>query len=235
MALPKINNAKYDTVIPSTGETVQFRPYLVKEEKILMLAMESNDQKQIMNATKDVIVSCVYDDIDVDNLAMFDIESLFLALRSKSVGGRIDLKVKCDECDHMNDVQIDFDEIDIPVVDKESKTIMITDDVGMTLRYPSYADVQKIKPGQEDSVETAFNMIMSCVETVFDNDGVYTAANEGPTAIKGFIESLSSAQFSKISAFFESMPAISHQLKFNCSSCGANNTKDLRGIQSFFT
>lgn len=235
MALPKINNAKYDTVIPSTGETVQFRPYLVKEEKILMLAMESNDQKQIMNATKDVIVSCVYDDIDVDNLAMFDIESLFLALRSKSVGERIDLKVKCDECDHMNDVQIDFDEIDIPVVDKESKTVMLTDDVGMTLRYPSYSDVSKIKPGKEDSVETAFNMIMSCVETVFDNDGVYTAANEGPTAIKGFIESLSSAQFSKISAFFESMPAISHQLEFNCSSCGENNTKDLRGIQSFFT
>ena len=93
MALPKLNNARYSTVIPSTGQEVEFRPYLVKEEKILMLAMESNDQKQIMNATKDVITSCVYDDIDVNNLAMFDIESLFLALRSKSVGERIDLKV----------------------------------------------------------------------------------------------------------------------------------------------
>ena len=98
MALPQVNNSRYEVVIPSTGQKVSYRPYLVKEEKVLMMAMESNDTKQIMNATIDIIKSCVYDDIDVDKLAMFDIETLFIALRAKSVGERIDLSVKCDEC-----------------------------------------------------------------------------------------------------------------------------------------
>ncbi len=235
MALPKINNMKYDTVVPSTGKTVQFRPYLVKEEKILMMAMESNDSKQIMQATKDVIKSCVYDDINVDELAMFDIESLFLALRAKSVGERIDLKVKCENCGHMNDVQIDFDDIDIPVIDDDKKMIMLTDDVGITLRYPSYADVSKIKPGSEDSVETAFDMIMACIETIFDADAVHNAKTEGKKAVREFIESLNSAQFAKISQFFENMPAISHKLEFKCANCDTGNVQNLRGIQSFFT
>lgn len=235
MALPKINNAKYTTVVPSTGQTIEFRPYLVKEEKILMMAMESNDQKQILGATKDVITSCVYDDINVDELAMFDIESLFLALRSKSVGERIDLKIKCEECNHMNDIQIDFDDVEIPSVDKEDKVIMLTDDIGITLRYPSYSDVSKIKPGSEDSVDTAFEMIMACIETIFDSEAVHNAKTEGKKAVKEFVESLNSQQFAKISEFFEKMPAVSYDLHFECSNCKTKNNKDLRGIQSFFT
>ena len=114
MALPELNTARYEMVIPSTGDTISFRPYLVKEEKILMMAMESNDNKVIMKATADVIKSCVNDELDIDELAMFDIETIFLELRSKSVGETVDLKIKCEdeECDVVNDIVINFDDIE---------------------------------------------------------------------------------------------------------------------------
>ena len=111
MALPQLNNARYEVVIPSTGQTVTYRPYLVKEEKVLMMAMESNDTKMIMNATSDVIKACVFEDLDLDALAMFDIETLFIALRSKSVGETVDLSIKCEHCDSRNDRTISFDAV----------------------------------------------------------------------------------------------------------------------------
>ena len=127
MALPELNTARYSIEIPSTGQTVTYRPYLVKEEKILMMAMETNDQKVIMQATIDVIKSCVDDIDDVESLAMFDIETLFLALRAKSVGEKIDLKMKCNDekCDVRSDVQIDFEEIQKPIVDNEETKLLV--------------------------------------------------------------------------------------------------------------
>ena len=146
MALPELNTARYEMVIPSTGETVSYRPYLVKEEKILMMAMESDDNKVIMKATTDVIKSCIYDDFDVDELTTFDVETIFLELRSKSVGEKIDLKVKCndEECDKVSDVVINFDDIERPVVSDEISKIMLTDTVGVIMKYPSVKFMDKM-------------------------------------------------------------------------------------------
>jgi len=234
MALPKLNNARYDIVIPSTGKTVSYRPYLVKEEKILMMAMETNDEKQIMNATKDVIKSCVHDDINVDDLAMFDVETLFLALRSKSVGESIELNFKCDDCSATNDIKINFADIKTPEVVKENATVMLTDSVGVTLKYPSYADVGSAQK-KSNELDAAFDLMLSSIDTIFDDDGVYPASGEKDSDLKDFLDSLNNDQLSKVSEFFNTMPSLSYDIDFDCVSCGKNNTQELRGLQSFFT
>jgi len=235
MALPELNTARYQVEIPSTGQTVTYRPYLVKEEKILMMAMESNDTKVIMKTTTDVIKTCIYDDIDVDNLTMFDIESLFLALRSKSVGEKIDLKMKCDGCEHGNEVQVDFEDIKPPVINHEEKKVMLTDTVGVMLKYPSVKDIDRLSNMGSDEFESAMAMVVACIDTIFDEDNVYDAKNETPKALKDFVESLNNEQFMKLTVFFNQMPALTSLIEFDCVSCGKTNSQELRGLQSFFT
>tara|TARA_Y100001972_G_C7539497_1_gene271531 strand:+ start:36 stop:752 length:717 start_codon:yes stop_codon:yes gene_type:complete len=238
MALPKLNTARYTIEIPSTGETVSYRPYLVKEEKILMMAMESNDPKAVINATKDIIKSCFFDDIDVDSLAMFDLETLFLALRSKSVGESVDLKLKCEDCGTPNDMSINFDDIETPVVDRENVNISITEDVGIVMKYPSVSEVEKYTgtdSDKQEDIETAMNVILACIDSIYDADNVYDAKDESEKSLTNFIESLSSVQFLKISEFLQGMPSLSYDAKFNCVSCGKENITELRGLSSFFT
>ena len=235
MALPKLNTARYSIEIPSTGQTVEYRPYLVKEEKILMMAMESNDQKAIMNATKDIIRSCVFDDIDVNSLAMFDLETLFLALRSKSVGEKVDVKLKCEHCETANGLTVDFDEIDKPVVENENINIQITDDVGMVMKYPSISDVDKYSTEGEETIDTAMSMIIACIDSIYDADNVYDAKDESETSLRNFIDSLSSVQFLRLTEFLETMPALYYKMDYNCINCGKENTTELRGLSSFFT
>lgn len=234
MALPELNTARYSIEIPSTGQTVEYRPYLVKEEKILMMAMESNDQKAIMNATKDIIKACVFEDIDIDSLAMFDIETLFLALRSKSVGEKVDVKIKCEHCEAVNELHVDFDEVDKPVIDNENVNISITDEVGIIMKYPSVGDVEKFTNDDAENIETAMNMILACIDSIYDADNVYDAKDETQESLKNFIESLSSVQFLKLSQFLENMPALSYDADFNCVNCGKENKQLIRGLASFF-
>ena len=235
MALPELNTARYKIEIPSTGQTVEYRPYLVKEEKILMMALESNDQKAIMNATKNIIETCVFDDIDINSLAMFDIETLFLALRSKSVGEKVDVKLKCEHCEAANDLTIDFDEIEKPVVENENINISITEDVGIIMKYPSVKDVEKYTSEGEENVETAMNMVLSCIDSIYDADNVYDAKDETKESLKNFIDSLSSIQFLKLTDFLETMPALHYKMDYNCMSCGKENITELKGLASFFT
>jgi hypothetical protein len=235
MALPELNSARYKVEIPSTGQTVTYRPYLVKEEKILMMAMESGDNKVIMQATIDIIKSCLYDDIDIDSLAMFDIETLFLALRSKSVGEKVDLNVKCEECGEGNEVQIDFDDIKHPVISQDNKQIMLTEDVGVVLKYPSFKEIDKLTNVGDESVDSAMKMIAACIDSIFDADNVYPASEETPKALNDFIESLNNEQFMKLSDFFTHIPALNSMIEFDCKKCGTPNKQELRGLQSFFT
>ena len=235
MALPQINSSRYTTVIPSLGKEVEFRPYLVKEEKILMIAMESQDQKQIFKAVKDVISNCIYDDINVNKLAVFDIETLFLNLRGKSVGEKIDLKMKCSHCETMNDVTVNLDDIDIPVVENEDITIQITDDIGVEMKYPTFDEISKYKDGELETVDGVFKLLKSCLKTIYDEDNVYDVSEESDKSINGFIESLTNPQFQKLTEFFNEMPTLKHDLEFECSNCGGKNNQELRGLQSFFT
>ena len=233
MALPTLNAAKYRTVIPSLNKEVEYRPYLVKEEKILMIAMESKDQGQILRALKDVIKACVYDDIDVNKLAMFDLEALFLKLRGKSVGESTEIKIKCKHCEAENHREINFEEINMPVVKKQNNVIPLTDDVGVTLRYPSVAGLEK-QDQKANQVDQAMGMIIECIESIYDASNVYSAKDEGTKAVKEFVDSLNSAQFKKLTAFFQEMPAVTDDMKFDCIKCGETNEMELRGFDNFF-
>ena len=233
MALPQLNSARYETTIPSLGKTISYRPYLVKDEKILMLALESQDQKMIMRAIKDVIELCTFDDINVNKLAVFDIECLFLALRSKSVGENMDLKIKCSECEGLVDVLINVDEIVPPQVNTDN-VVMLTETVGVTLRYPSFEMVSNM--GDDiDTVDGAFKMIADCIDTIFDDDAVHDASNVTEKEMNDFLENLNSDQFKKMSTYFEDMPALKHDLHYDCPTCNKANHMELKGLQSFFT
>jgi len=236
MALPELNTARYEMVIPSTGETVSFRPYLVKEEKILMMAMESDDNKVIMKATADVIKACIHDEFDVDKLTMFDIETVFLELRSKSVGEKVDLRLKCNDekCDITTDIVINFDDIERPVVAENISNIMLTDKVGVVMKYPSMKYMNEISDVKENDADQAVNMIMTCIDSIFDEDEVYPAENESKESLKKFVDSLSTVQFMKLSDFFRDMPGLKHNVEYKCS-CGKEQQQTLRGLASFFT
>lgn len=236
MALPELNTARYQMVIPSTGETVSFRPYLVKEEKILMMAMESDDNKVIMQATADVIKACIHDEFDVNKLTMFDIETVFLELRSKSVGEKVDLKLKCkdEKCNITTDIVINFDDIERPVVAENISNIMLTDKVGVVMKYPSMKYMNEINNVKENDADQAVNMIMTCIDSIFDEDEVYPADNESKESLKKFVDSLSTVQFMKLSDFFRDMPGLKHDIEFTCG-CGKEQEQTLRGLASFFT
>lgn len=234
MALPTLNIAKYTTTIPSLGKEVEYRPYLVKEEKILMIAMESKDQRQILRALKDVINSCIYDDIDISKLAVFDLETLFLVLRGKSVGESTEVKARCTECNAENNEKIVFEDINPPVVgDKIQNTIELTDEVGLTLRYPSVTSMEK-QNSKSTNIDQMMDMIVDSIDSIYDADNIYSAKDSSKKELKDFIDSLNNAQFKKITAFYENIPALTYDLEFKCVKCEHENKIELRGFDSFF-
>jgi hypothetical protein len=231
MALPQLNTARYTTMVPSLKREVSFRPYLVKEEKILMMAMETQDQKSIMRAVKEVIKSCVFDDIDVDKLAMFDIEALFLALRSKSVGENVNIKLKC-ECEALTEVSINLDEIQINDIEKDN-VIPLTSEVGVTMRYPALSDIENIDA--EGGIQSMMDMIIKCMDTIYDTDAVHDVSNESKESVQSFLDSLNGEQFKKLAEFFEELPSLNYNAEWDCVGCKKHNTMELKGIASFFT
>lgn len=233
MALPVLNTAKYEVVIPSTNKAVMYRPYLVKEEKVLMIALESNDQKQIMRALKDVVNSCV-EDVNPNELTTFDLEYLFMMLRGKSVGENININVKCKECDSSTPYNMSLDDINPPVlVETVDNKVMLNDDVGITLKYPVLEDIEALASADEN--DDMFELIGACIDTVFTKDDVFRMADESKAERIKFVESLNSEQFGSMTKFFESIPAMNALINFNCIHCQAKNEVELKGLQSFFT
>jgi len=233
MALPVLNAAKYKTVIPSLNKEIEYRPYLVKEEKILMIALESKDSNQILGALKDVIVSCVYNDIDANQLTMFDLEALFLRLRSKSVGEKTEVRAKCDECETENKTEILFDDIEMPVVKNSTTTIELTKDVGVVMSYPKIGNLEK-QDKNVDGVEGLTEILIDSIDSIYDADDVYPAQDSKREELKEFIDSLNSDQFSKLTDFFTDSPSLKYDLQFKCKNCGKDNDIELRGLDNFF-
>jgi hypothetical protein len=232
MTLPIIETPKYSVVIPSTGEQVVYRPYLVKEEKVLMIALESEDQDQILRAVKEIIHACTFGKIKVEELALFDLEYVFLKLRSKSVGEISSIGLKCSNCGTSNKIDINLDQIEFDKIDRSSFSIMLTDKVGVTLRYPSVDDATKL--AKYTGVEAVMKTIVACIVNIYDDDKVYPAKDSTPKELEQFLETLNSEQFKKIQTFFESMPSLSHTAKFTCESCETENEVLLKGMANFF-
>lgn len=233
MALPKINVPSYDVKLPSTGETLKMRPYLVKEEKVLMIALESSDPGQIAEAVRNVISSC-YSLDNVESLTTFDIEYLFLQLRGKSVGEDMELQLKCEHCEALNPVVINVGDIKITNV-SDDNIVMVTDDVGLKMTWPSVKTFGAIDIEKLNSVEGLMDLIVECVDSIFDNDEVYSRSDMSKEELVDFIDNLNSAQFKKVQGFFQDIPAVEHNVELKCVSCGENNNIELRGLQSFFS
>lgn len=235
MALPKIESPKHELKIPSTGNTVTYRPYLVKEEKILMMAMESDNTTQMMNAVKDVIRACTEDSVDVNTLAMFDIEYIFTQLRAKSVGETSTISVSCKECDAKNDVDVDLQNVYVDVPETDTSTIKLTDSISVKLKYPSVDQMLKAQADDKKSnVDRIFSLILACIDSIYTADEIFDASEQSESELKEFIESLNTKQFNQISEFIESIPSASIDVSFTCTSCGTENQFDVKGLGNFF-
>ena len=240
MPLPKIATPSYELELPSTGKTIEYRPFLVKEEKLLVIALESQDTKQITNAIKAVIRSCVLTkSVKVEDLPTFDIEYLFLNIRGKSVGEDIDVKIICpdDEKTEVN-INVNLDDIKVQKSKGHSKKIKLDKNLMMELKYPSLNEFVKSNFDPNDlnrsAMDQSFDLISTCIDKIYDQDEVWVAADCTKKEIKDFIESMNSAQFKQIENFFETMPKLSHTIKVTNPKTKVESEVVLEGLASFF-
>ena len=238
MPLPKIATPTYELELPSTGETVQFRPFLVKEEKLLVIALESENTKQITTAIKSVIKNCVMTKgIKVDTLPTFDIEYLFLNIRGKSVGEDIEVNIICpDDNETEVPVNIYLDDIDVVKNDEHNNLIKLDDTIAMQMRYPSLDQFIKnnFELNEKNAMDQSFDLIASCVDKILTEDEVWTAADCTKKEMNEFLEQMNSSQFKEIEKFFETMPKLSHTVKVTNPNTKVESEVVLEGLASFF-
>ena len=238
MPLPKIATPSYELVIPSSKKKVKFRPFLVKEEKILILAMESEDSVQIANAVKNVISSCILSrGIKVEKLSTFDIEYIFLNIRGKSVGEQIEVMVTCpDDKKTQVPTAINIDSIKVQIDKDHSRDIVLDDQYTLRMKYPSLDEFIKNNFSNigDINVNDTFDLIASCIEQVYSEEESFAAADCTKKELSQFIEQMNSSQFKKIEQFFETMPKLSHKVKVINPNTGVENEIVLEGLQSFF-
>ena len=235
MALPQINDIpKYNLTIPSTGQEVTFKPFLVKEQKILLIALESGDDKQILRSIIDTVTSCILDKINVEKLATFDLEYIFTQIRSKSAGESTKLNLLCSKCEETTPTVVNLEEISINVNVKD-KIIELTDKFTLVMRYPNYKGVLLNMNGDDDSVTNAiFEMIVMCLDELRTEEEIIKFDNETRESIDAFVGGLTASQIEFIMNFVESLPKLEHDITFNCTHCNTVNEIKLQGLQDFF-
>ena len=236
MALPKLNTPTYELEVPSTDEKIKYRPFLVKEEKILLMAMESKDNAQIINAVKDIVQSCTFEKVNVSTMPMFDMEYIFLNIRAKSVGEISKLKVLCpDDKKTYASVELDLTKVEVQVGDDHSNKIELTDDMGIIMTYPT------IDSFLESGIETvnASNMldvVGSCVLQIYEQKGekVYQAKDQTKKELTEFVESMNTGQFKQVQSFFDTMPKLKHTIKVKNPKTKKSSDVTLMGLNDFF-
>lgn len=237
MALPRLNDTpKYSEVIPSTGEEISYRPFLVKEEKVLLIAMESSDPKQMAMSISDTVSSCIFENIDISKLTGYDIEYLFLKIRSKSVGETSNVMVQCPTCDHSNEIEINLDEIKVPENAELNNIIKLNDDISVKMKPPSYVALatNPIITGDGSLTEKIFGMLRETIDAVMTEEERISMKETTQQDFEEFIESMTTEQFNRVKEYVESIPTLSHEIKFDCEGCGATTTRTLEGMQNFF-
>ena len=233
MALPSVSMPEFRTVIPSTGETITYRPFLVKEEKILLMALSGGDSNEMALAIRKILKSCILDEINIDSLATFDIEYLFLQLRGKSVGEVIEVRAKHyqnTDCPGTAELSIPIDQIQLTNMDLESQKIMLNDTIGIKVRYPTMDDLTGLKLDDADSI---MSMIVNCVEYAFDETEVYSEFTHDE--MKDFLENFKSEEYAKVIEFFDKLPQLRYEAEWECPVCKEKEKIVLEGLTSFFT
>jgi len=238
MPLPKIATPTYELELPSTGQSIKYRPFLVKEEKVLVIALESEDNKQITTAIKAVLKSCILTKgVKVESLPTFDIEYLFLNIRGKSVGEELEVNVICpDDGETTVPVTVSLDEIEVQKDENHSNKIKIDDSIMMELKYPSLDQFIKnnFDFNDKNAMDQSFELIASCIDKVYTEDEVWATADCTKKEVKEFLESMNSQQFKEIEAFFESMPKLSHTINVTNPNTKVESEVTLEGLASFF-
>ena len=238
MPLPKIATPTYELVLPSTGKNLKYRPFLVKEEKLLVLALESENTKEITTAIKNVIKACVLTrGVKIETLPTFDIEYLFLNIRGKSVGEEIEVNIICpDDGETYVPVKINIDEIEVQKNDKHTNKIKLDAKLVMEMKYPSLEQFIKsnFDFSEDVGMDQSFDMISSCIDKIYNEEEVWTASDCSKKELIDFLEQMNSSQFKEIEKFFESMPKLSHEVKVKNPNTGVESTVVLEGLSSFF-
>jgi len=238
MPLPKISTPTYELELPSTGETIKYRPFLVKEEKLLVLALESEDMKQITTAIKSVIKNCIQSkSIKVENLPTFDIEYLFLNIRGKSVGEEIEVNlIAPDDGETPVEVKILIDDIKVKKNEEHTNKIKIDKDLMMEMKYPSLDQFIKsnFDFNSNNTVDQSFDLIASCIDKIYNEEEVWDTTDVTKKELNEFLDQMNSQQFKQIEKFFETMPKLSHEVKLTNPKTEVESTVVLEGLSSFF-
>ena len=248
MGLPTIAVPEYTLTIPSTGKEVKYRPFLVKEEKILLLAMESEKTEEIITATKTIIENCVYGDFDVNEMPTFDIEYIFLQLRAKAKGEVLDLTYKCPKCELEIPININIDDIAVQRNKEHNKDVKLTEELGVMMKYPNLSLQTQIAQAADGrpEIEGLFDTMIACIDYIYDKETTYSSKDHTHQEMITFIESLTDDQFQKLAKFFETAPALRHNIELHCKNkgkvpkgekkkeCGYKEKITLEGLNSFF-
>ncbi len=245
MTLPQLTTPTFELEIPSTKEKIRYRPFLVKEEKVLLIAMESGEETDITYAVKDTLKNCILTEgIEVESLPSFDVEYIFLNIRGKSVGEIIELRfkhineknTKGEECKHIQDVNLNINDIKITFPEDHKKTITLLEEknIGIIMKYPDITLTNKFKD-TGTQVDQIFHMVSACIEKIWEGDQVYETKDYTTEEVETFLESFSTQQFQKINQFFETMPVLKHNIEYVCNGCKDTNKITLERLQDFFT
>ena len=234
--LPTIATPKYEMIVPSTGESITYRPYVVKEEKILLIALETQDDIQIEKSVTDIIKACVESPIKVNELTTFDVEFIFITLRSKSVGEGIKVRMKCDDdtCNEQVEIPLALDEIKVSNLEKvKDKNIKIHDDISIDMRWLRTSDKLN-KDQRKTGTDSIINTATKAIETIYSGEETFATKDVPHKEVLAFVESLNSDQFAKILEYLENSPALTYDLSYKCKACGHENERKLSGLQDFF-
>ena len=237
MALPIIETPRYELTLPSSDVQVQFRPFIVKEEKILLIAMESKNNNEIMNATKDILKACTFDKLDIDTLPMFDIEYLLLQIRGKSVGEVAKFKVICpDDKQTATDVELDLSTINVQVDDDHTNKVVIDEkrELGLVLNYPSLGITKAGFDVNKENVDTMFKVVANCIDHIYEGEKTHPAKDSTQKELITFLEGLSQEAFLKIKKFFDTMPQLRHEVEVTNPKTGIVSKVTFKGLQDFF-
>lgn len=237
MALPQAQAPRYKLTIPSTNKAVTYRPFLVKEEKALLIAQQSEDPDTMIETLKAVIESCIMDKINVNDLAVFDVEYIFTQLRAKSVGEMVDIILKCDICtDEKATVKysIDLTKVKVEVPKEHKKTITLFNDVGVIMKYPTLDIIKELEGLTNGNVELIFEIVCKCIESIYTSEEIFPTKEQKPKEVRDFVNNLTQEQFKKLQLFFDTMPKLEETVKYTCPLCKKEHEKVIKGLESFF-
>jgi len=236
MALPQVALPTYELEIPSSGKTIKYRPFVVKEEKVLLMALETQDEKAIENAVRELLKGCIQSRVKLDDLAIFDLEYIFLNIRAVSVGEVVEMLLTCeDDGETQVRYNLNLTTIEVSKPEGHSNKIMLSDTMGVIMKYPSFEEFVKISIiGQAQTSDDVIRIMANCIDQIFDGDDVYDASTTSKKEFVEFIEGLTNKQFEDVQKFFEDAPVLKHEVKLKNPNTGVENSFVIQGLSNFF-